>query len=184
MKEICQGVPTPWNLYTQTLLFHETADWRSQFGMTKLIAFRRFVVILSPHFIIRCPSQNYVNWPECESAAHIPLCPPRHCVWRVTSNFAITLPRTAYENWPTKTISAVNLLHNLPRRKYAMIVSHNVNLTVTLISCVTLLLNPVAQMWKVNLNYPGSSQPIHCHNDCETTTDRRNECPFRLTRIV
>ena len=42
MKEICQGVPTTWNLYTQTLLFPEIVDRRQHLGATKLIAFHRF----------------------------------------------------------------------------------------------------------------------------------------------
>ena len=90
-----------------------------------------------------------------------------------------------YRNWPTKTMPAAKLLNSLPRRKYAMIVSHNINLIVPLISCVTLLLNLVAQIWKINLKYPGSPQPTHRHSDCETTTtNRQKEYRFRLPRAI
>ena len=82
----------------------------------------------------------------------------------------------------TKTISAVRLLSSLPRRKHAMIVSHNINLTVTLISIVTLLINLVIQIWKINLKYPGSSQPTHRHSNCETTRNGQKEYRFRLPR--
>ena len=88
-----------------------------------------------------------------------------------------------YRNWPTKAMPAAKLLINsLPRRKHAIIVSHNINLIVPLISCVTLLLNLVAQIWKINLKYPGSPQPTHRHSDCETTTNRQKEYRFRLPR--
>ena len=69
-------------------------------------------------------------------------------------------------------IPAAKLLNSLPRRKHAMIVSQNINLIVTLISCVTLLLNLVTQIWKINLKYTGSSQPTRRHSDCENTTNR------------
>ena len=65
-----------------------------------------------------------------------------------------------------------------------MIVSHNINLIVTLSSCVTPLLNLVTQIWKINLKYPGSSQPIRRHSDCETTTNRQEEYHFRLPRLA
>ena len=87
-----------------------------------------------------------------------------------------------YRNWPTKTMPAAKLLNSLPRRKHAMIVSHNINLIVPLISCVTLLLNLVAQIWKINLKYPGSPQPTYRHSDCETKTNRQKEYRFRLPR--
>ena len=76
--------------------------------------------------------------------------------------------RTDYQDDPT-----VKLLSSLRTRKHAMVVSHNINLTVTLIACVTLLLNLVIQIWKINLKYPGSSQPTRRHSNCETTTNRQ-----------
>ena len=65
-----------------------------------------------------------------------------------------------------------------------MIVSHNINLIVALISCVTLLLNLVTTIWKINLKYPGSSQPTRRHSDCETTTNRQKEYRSRLPRLA
>ena len=65
-----------------------------------------------------------------------------------------------------------------------MIISHNINPTVTLISCVTLLLKLVTQIWNINLKYPGSSQPTCRHSDCETTTNSQKEHRFRLLRLA
>ena len=61
-----------------------------------------------------------------------------------------------------------------------MVILHTINLTVTLISCVTLLLNLAIQIWKFNLKYPGSSQPTHRHSNCKTTTNRQKEYRFIL----
>ena len=62
MTEICQGVPTTWNLYTQTLLFPQITDWRSQFVSTKLIAFYRFGRYFITTLHHKVPTQNWVNW--------------------------------------------------------------------------------------------------------------------------
>ena len=62
MTEICQGVPTTWNLYTQTFLFPEITDWHSQFVSTKLIAFYRFGRYFITTLRHKVPTQNWVNW--------------------------------------------------------------------------------------------------------------------------
>ena len=64
-----------------------------------------------------------------------------------------------------------------------MIFSHYTNITATLSSCVTLLLNLVIQMWKINLKYPDGSYPTRCYSDCENTTNRRYTFLFRLHRL-
>ena len=62
--------------------------WRSQFGATKT---ERISQILSLCYHYTSPQSAHSRIrSECKSAAHIPLCPPRYRVWRVTSNL---LPR-------------------------------------------------------------------------------------------
>ena len=61
MTEMCQGVPTMWNLYIQTLLFPEITDRRSQFVSTKLIAFYRFGRYFITTHRHKVPTQNWVR---------------------------------------------------------------------------------------------------------------------------
>ena len=73
-----------------------------------------------------------------------------------------------YQNWPTKTIPAARLLNSLPRRKHAMIVSHNINLIVPLIPCVIQLLNLVTQNMKnqseISWQFPAHPPPQRLRN--------------------
>ena len=91
----------------------------------------------------------------------------------MTSNFAITqvlmfrgltwpyISELSYQDDP-----AVKLLNSLPRRKHAVIVLHNINLIVTLLSCVTLL-NLVTQIWKISICEPGQSHHQHIDSGCK-----------------
>ena len=43
-------------------------------------------------------------------------------------------------------------------------------------------INLVTQIWKINLKYPGSSQPTRRHSDCETTTNRQKYISFQIAQ--